>query len=224
MFYQLYRAAKRIPGIGALADMVLRTTRNIFWSLRPAPSTSLVVLPEDYIAFVESHILDDVFTLVEVGAGDGRVLRQLAARFPAAHFIGVDIQRAAVAEGSRHIAEYGIDNVELVCASCLEDTLSWSCDYLISRTALIYLNRREIELFLRKRLPEVRQALLLQEVVSLNTDTHASHFFAHPLGTLAEAAGQGAFTASTRLVDYGPWRRGNCWSGAEVIIRRIKAT
>jgi len=220
MLYQIYRASKRVPGIRALTNVGLRLTRNVFWSLRPAPSVAAVELPNDYIAFVEAGISDEIFTLIEVGAGDGRVLRELAARYPAARFIGVDIQKAAVNEGNRYLAEHGIANVQLLCASCLEDTISWECDYLISRTALIYLNRQEIEKFLRKRLPQVRRALHLLEIVSLTEKTQVSHFFANPLGDLAAAAGGGAFAVSTRLVDCESWKMENLWSGAEVVIRR----
>jgi hypothetical protein len=220
MLYRTYRAAKRIPGIGRLANSLLRVTRNFFWSRRPASSPAGASLPEDYIAFVKTGISGEGFTLVEVGAGDGRVLTQLAALYPAARFIGVDIQKAAVAEGNRYIAEQGIANVTLFCASCLEDASPWDCDYLISRTALIYLNRQEMDVFLAKRLPQVRRKLLLQEIVSLTGKTEVSHFFAHPLGEMAERAGKSAFTASTRLVAYGPWKRENQWSGADVTIKR----
>lgn len=219
MLYRLYRVARRIPGVAALVNAMLRVARNLFWSLRPArPTSAAAPLPEDYIAFVEAGITEENFTLIEVGAGDGRVLRRLAARYPASRFLGVDIQKAAVAEGNRINAEQGIGNVTLVCASCLDDTIAWDCDYLISRAALIYLNRQEMDLFLVRRIPQVRNKLLLQEIVSLTGKTEVSHFFAHPLGAMAETA-SGDVVAETAPVPYAPWK-GEGWSGADVTVQR----
>lgn len=218
MLYRLYRAVRQIPFADAAVNGLLRRQRNLFWSLRPASVGHSV--SSDYLAFVESRIDGSSFTLIEVGAGDGRILGELAKRYPQSRLIGVDIQKAAIAEGKRRLAEEGLTNVKLVCSSCLNEEIDWECDYLISRTALIYLNRQEIELFLRKRLPKLGRAMLLHEIISLTGKAEVSHFFANPLGELVKDAGNGEFTVSTRLLDYPPWKNKDLWSGAELTIRR----
>ena len=76
---------------------------------------------------------------------------------------------------------------------------------------------------LRKRLPQVRRALLLQEIMSLTGKTEVSHFFANPLMDLALDAGGGQFSASVRLLDYAPWKQDSRWSGADITVRRMPA-
>ena len=125
-----------------------------------------------------------------------------------------------MAAGEAELQKQGIGNVRLVCASCLNDTLDWNCDYLVSRTALIYLNHREMEAFLQKRLPLVRRKMLLEEIVSLTGRTESSHFFAHPLGIMAQAVGEGRFVPFQTLLDYPPWKRAGFWSGATIVVAR----
>lgn len=220
MLHRLYRAIKQIPILGPPVNGVLRLGRRVFWSLRPAAKADSP-LPEAYLAFLKAHLDAGPFVLVEVGAGDGRILRELARRYPTSRFVGVDIQKAAVAGGKRLLAKEGITNVDLVCSSCLEDAIDWNCDYIVSRTALIYLNRSEIEMFLDKRLPQVQRAVLLQEITSTTGKTEVSHFFANPLAELARHIGGEAFSVSTHILDYGPWRQTGRWSGAEIVIRRV---
>ena len=221
IFYAIYRAAKRVPGVALAVNAGLRTARNIFWSHRPMAQTPDGQLPESYISFVASEIQGGDFTLIEVGAGEGRVLRHLARLFPSAKFIGIDIQKAAVLSGNAKIAEQGVANVRLLCKSCLDEDVDWNCDYLISRTALIYLNRQEVETFLGRRLPQVRRKFLLQEIVSLSETTGVSHFFANPISALAQRISGGKFTSRMELLDYAPWKRDGHWSGANIVLKRM---
>lgn len=222
MLYRLYRACKRLPFVGTVMNAILRRGRNQFWSWRGISATNEKP-PADYLAFVESGLADGPFTLIEIGSGDGRMLRELASRHPKAYFIGIDIHKAAVEIGNRILAKRGITNVELLCTSCLGDAFDWNCDYVISRTALIYLNRSEIETFFRKWLPHVRRALLLQEITSVTGKTGLSHFFANPLVKVAESFCANDFSISERLLDYPPWKREEQWCGADIVIRRISS-
>jgi hypothetical protein len=211
---------KRVPGLAIIVNTGLRVARGVFWSYRPAPDTADTRVPWEYISFLESEIAGDVFTFVEVGAGDGRVLRHLATRYPRARFIGLDIQKAAVAQGMEFLKGRGLTNVELIRASGIDEGVVLDCDYLASRAALIYLNRREISTFFRIWLPRIRRELLLQEIVSLTNRTESSYFFAHPLPLLAEEAGGDAYAAHVQLLDYAPWKQEGRWSGADIVIHR----
>jgi cyclopropane fatty-acyl-phospholipid synthase-like methyltransferase len=226
MLYRLYQLARAIPGVGAVFNALLRRSRSFFWKYRPTPSKSEGGAPfhqKLFSAFIESHIDDDAFVLVEVGSGNGSLLRELATRYPQGKFIGVDIRKAAVAAGNAYLAEHGIENVHLICASCLDDALPWECDYLVSQASLIYLDRQEIELFLRKRLYKTRKKALLREIISVTGKTEVTHFFAHPLQDIARHS-DNAFDVSVSLSDYEPLKRANHWSGADIVITRKQPT
>lgn len=218
LIHGIYRSMKRISVLKNALDWMLRNSRNYFWSLRPAPAPAQ--LPEDFVDFIKSGLGEEPFTLVEVGCGDGRVLRHLAQQFPRSRFVGVDIQKAAVAHGTSLAASEGLSNVALHCATCLDDTVPWDCDYLISRTALIYLNSEETRTFLNARLPHVRRKLLLQEIISQTGKEERSHFFAQPLPALIAAEAPDQFTVTATLLDYAPWKQDPAWSGANLIATR----
>jgi hypothetical protein len=215
------RVLRRIPVIRDLANYGLRATRNLFWAYRPAPSGSGASLPEAFLSFVRASLagMRPDFTLVETGCGDGRALRALAHDFPAAKFIGIDLQKAAVVAGNEQVSREGLHNVDLQVGSFL-DPIGLDCDVLISRTALIYLNEDEIRTFLRMRLPRIRGKLLLHEIISLTKQAGFSHFFAHPIPQLVETCGEGRFGAVVSVMDYEPWRKDGVWSGAEMVFTR----
>jgi SAM-dependent methyltransferase len=212
--------ARGIPLLANAVNLGLRIGRNAFWARRAAPSVD--ELPYEFLAFLKRQLVDagTGFTLVEVGCGDGRVLRELARCHPTANFVGVDIQKAAVKRGQELAAQHGLGNVRFYCASCLDDTVPWACDYLVSRTALIYLNRQELEVFLSKRLPLVRRSVLAHEIISLGESTGVSHFYANPIAIMAERCLTVRFKASVTLLDYTPWKNGQEWSGAELVLNR----
>jgi trans-aconitate methyltransferase len=201
----------------------MRAGRKLFWSLRPASMANSTTVPVEFIALVTEWIPDVTvpFRLVEVGCGDGRVLRCLAKRYPQAQFRGIDLQRAAISLGTKSLATSGHDTpmVQLVCGSCLDDGISLGCDYLISRAALIYLNQDEIRTFLRKRLPQIGKGGILQEVVSTTGRTERSHFYAHPLAELIEEIAPGQFTLTQVVLGYGPWKSEK-WTGVNLILIR----
>jgi hypothetical protein len=147
------------------------------------------------------------------------VLCALAVEHPSAHFIGIDLQKAAVGKGRARIAREGLKNVDLQVGSFL-DKIGTDCDFLISRAALIYLNEEEYMQFLRMRLPRLRQKVLLHEIISTNGRTGFSHFFAHPVPEFVERCSEGHFDAEVSLLDYGPWRNEGAWSGAEMVFTR----
>lgn len=193
--YRVFRATRRLPVLKEATDFAIRAGRKLFWSLRPANTAQFDSVPADYLSAVTAQIAGgpDAFTLIEVGCGDGRTL----ARFAAA----------------------GMEGVKLICSSCLDDGVLWQCDYMISRTALIYLNREEMEIFLCKRLPQIAKRAIFQEIVSTTGKTEHSHFYAHPLAKMAEEAAPGVFGVSEEFFDYPPWK-GAKWSGANIVLTR----
>ena len=218
---RLHRILRRIPFLGTGINHGLRLCRNLFWSHRPISGEAASPLPEEYLNFVAKHLAGDSFpfTLVEVGCGDGRVLRKLAVLFPNATFFGIDLQKAAIKKGMEELARQKIGNVQLAIASCLE-SISLECDFMISRASIIYLDRHELNVFLRKRLPEIRQKLLMHEIISLTSQTQFTHFFAHPIPELVRANGNDLFDSHVKLLSYGPWKNGSIWSGAELVFTR----
>ena len=180
-------------------------------------------MPTEFLSFVTEQLsgVSAVFKLIEVGCGDGRVLRHLAEHFPTAHFVGIDLQKAAVDLGNTILARSGagLGNVQLVCGYCLDDDISWQCDFLISGTALIYLDRGEIRTFLRKRLPQIGRKAILQEIVSTTGETERSHFYANPLADLIEEIAPGQFELTQETLDYAPWK-GEKWTGTNLVAKR----
>jgi len=222
--YRFYRLVKQLPGVGPLINMLLRLARSLFWKYRPV-GVLQDEPPEEFLRFISDHLNDrSEFTLIEVGAGDGRTLRRLALQYPAARFIGIDIQRAAVLAGIARASALGIKNIDLKCVSCLDDTIEWACDFLISRTSLIYLSREQTEEFFRKRIPKIRQGMLFEEIISLTGQTQRSHFFAHPLPEIIERFSEGNFLANVTFLDYIPWKAESRWSGAKLSFTRIDAS
>lgn len=219
--YRVFRATRRLPVLKEATDFAIRAGRKLFWSLRPANTAQFDSVPADYLSAVTAQIAGgpDAFTLIEVGCGDGRTLARFAEGFTHAHFIGVDIQKSAVELGNARFAAAGMEGVKLICSSCLDDGVLWQCDYMISRTALIYLNREEMEIFLCKRLPQIAKRAIFQEIVSTTGKTEHSHFYAHPLAKMVEEAAPGVFGVSEEFLDYPPWK-GAKWSGANIVLTR----
>jgi len=180
-------------------------------------------IPSDYVALVLATIdhATPEFELIEVGCGDGRILRRLAKEFPRAHFTGIDLQISAVELGNKYLSTSSEPEarVELICGSCLDDGFGLSCDYLISRTALIYLDDEEIKTFLSRLLPKLRRRAIFQELVSTTGKTERSHFFAHPLSALIEEIAPGRFEIRQYDIAYAPWKGWN-WTGASLIVTR----
>jgi len=227
IIYRTFRATRRLPLLKELADFLLRSGRNYFWSLRPASMAQTELVPTEFLSVVVEGVsgAQVPFKLIEVGCGDGRVLRRLAERFPSAHFVGIDLQKAAIDVGNKHLARSGVSrgNVQLVCGSCLGDDISWECDFLISRTALIYLDHEEIETFLRKRLPQIGRQAILQEIVSTTGKTERSHFYAHPIADLIEVIAPGQFKLTQEVLAYEPWRSER-WTGANLFVTRVRTS
>lgn len=223
VLHKVFRATRRLPLLRNAADFVMRMGRNYFWSLRPAYMASSPVVPADFLTLIIEKIpaTPPTFRLVEVGCGDGRVLRCLAGRYPQAQFRGIDLQKAAIEYGNKSLAVQCHDTpkIQLVCGSCLDDGISLECDYLISRAALIYLNQDEIRIFLRKRLAQIGKGGILQEVVSTTGRTEYSHFYAHPLVELIEEIAPGQFTLTQDVLGYGPWKSEK-WTGVNLILVR----
>lgn len=53
--------------------------------------------------------------VLELGCASGGNLMPLAARFPGARFVGVDLSARQVSDGNRRIATFGLRNIELIC-------------------------------------------------------------------------------------------------------------
>lgn len=221
ILHTAYRATRQLPLLRNTSNLVMRAGRNLFWSLRPAYMAGSSAVPADYVSLIVEHIADASaeFKLIEVGCGDGRVLKHLAEQFPLAQFVGVDLQKAAIELGNKSLSE---PKVQLIVGSCLDNSISMQCEYLISRAALIYLDSEEIKSFLRKRLPQVAKRAILQELVSTTGKTEYSHFFAHPLAELVEEIAPCLFDVSQHILPYEPWK-GQKWTGANVVISRKSA-
>jgi hypothetical protein len=217
-----FHTMRRLPVLGAAADFIIREGRNIFWARRGVNKSQIGEVPKDFLNLLVSELQSPpTFALLEIGAGDGRVLRCLSRLYPAATFTGIDLQKAAVAFGIGQIdRDAPSRNVRLVLGSCLDPAISEPCDYLVSRTSLIYLNDAEIRAFLRLYLPKVRKKLVLQEVVSTSGMMERSHYFAHPLAALIRDIGGEAFAVTEKTLDHGPWK-GVAWTGANIIATRI---
>ena len=72
--------------------------------------------------------------VLEVGAGNGMNLLAMAAALPDAHFVGIDIEPEAIAEGRRWAAASALDNVDLRVLDLLDaaDALDGGFDYIIA--------------------------------------------------------------------------------------------
>lgn len=221
LIHKIFRATRRFPPLQWTVNYLLRLTRRIFWKMRPAYMATSSLIPKDYLELILENIDTPSFILVEAGCGDGRVLLRLAESYPQSHFIGVDLQKSAIALGRKELEARNAP-VRLICGSYLDASEPLACDYLISRAALIYLDQEEIVRFFRIRLPDVKKALILQEIVSTTSHTECSHFFAHPLGTILKKLGGDSFVVTETSLDYPPWK-GARWTGANVIARRVKA-
>ncbi len=70
--------------------------------------------------------------VLELGCASGGNIVPLAERWPEARFVGIDLSERQIDEGHRIIAETGLSNVELRCASILDVDASWGrFDYVV---------------------------------------------------------------------------------------------
>ena len=218
----IFRLMRRLPILRGLAEFAMLRGRNVIWYLRPVDKTHAGEIPTDFLELVETRLAGThAPSVVEIGAGDGRVLRQLARNHPAGQFNGIDLQKAAVEFGNARAESEGLSGrVKIFQGSCLDSKNIPPCDYLISRTALVYLNSAEIRTFLRQVMPRVRRGFILQEVVSSTAQTEFSHFFAHPLASMIAESGGEEFVVTQQVLDYPPWK-GPAWTGANVVALRV---
>ena len=70
--------------------------------------------------------------VLELGCASGGNLIPLAARFPAAHFVGLDLSARQIGDGNRRIAAFGLSNIELRSGDIAAvDVAPASFDYVI---------------------------------------------------------------------------------------------
>lgn len=88
--------------------------------------------------------------VLELGCAAGGNLIPLAARFPAARFLGVDLARRHIADARRRAGELGLDNIEFQQADLIELPLSGErFDYVICHGVFSWVPRAAQDAILR---------------------------------------------------------------------------
>ncbi len=64
---------------------------------------------------VERYLLPDATRVLDVGCADGALTLAMAARHPAVHFLGIDLDAAFVAQAQAHARQLAMPNVEFRC-------------------------------------------------------------------------------------------------------------
>lgn len=81
-------------------------------------------------------------SVLELGCGDGSNLIPMAATFPEARFLGIDLSSRRVADGRRTIEALGLSNIELRCGDILDPGLvAGTFDYTIAHGLLSWVPR-----------------------------------------------------------------------------------
>ena len=191
----------------------------MFWKFRKFENEGQI--DSFYLDFLQKNIdtnLPDQH-IIEVGCSDGYTLGQFANQLPTWKFTGIDLQTQAIETA---LEKYkNMPNMDFICKSILDDTIEWDCDYLLSRTTLIYLNYDEIKLFFQRTLPKIKSKLLLIEVISVSDKTENLHYFAHPIKSIFEQSDfMNEFTIDIELLDYEHWISDGAAGAAVSIVRK----
>lgn len=85
--------------------------------------------------------------MLEIGCGAGPNLILLSRVFPSAHFFGIDINAAAIAEGKKWIAQIGLNNISLFKgrADDIKKLPDKSMDCVFSDATLMYIGPDKIQ-------------------------------------------------------------------------------
>jgi SAM-dependent methyltransferase/methyltransferase-like protein len=110
-------------GLGDIAATIARTSLSydlLPYASNPFPTTQ----PARLAAIARLFALDPApvgaARVLELGCAAGGNIVPLAARHPGAQFLGVDVSNAQVAAGRARIAQLGLANIDLRCASFTE--------------------------------------------------------------------------------------------------------
>lgn len=222
MIRSVHGFVRRSPRVAAIVYAGFRGLRRVFWRLRPA-SADPDAIPVRFVAFVAANLPDGPFALAEIGCGSGAALLELAKRFPQGRFVGVDLQSAAIRKARRAALRSGLANAEFVQSDLLSFCAKLNEGYIACRTALMYLNEKEIRRFFASAQRSGVMKILIHDVQSTSGRTIRTHYFAHPYPELfAELGLTVDFDVSIRPLEYAPWIGAN-HVGVEIsMVRRIQ--
>lgn len=99
-----------------ISDLLLRWGRRLYWRFdwrRENYDDSMSVPSEILLRKLLVDIRKDIEVVIEIGCGEGSMLRCLAREYPDLGFVGFDIQNRAIKEAVSKSAEH--TNIEFVC-------------------------------------------------------------------------------------------------------------
>lgn len=100
-----------------------------------------------YIDFIEDFIQKrKLKSIVDLGCGDFRIMKQIVDKNTNIHFIGIDIVPQLIAYNKK---KFGSDRVEFVCLDAITDELPKG-ELVVVRQVLQHLSNSQIQLILKK--------------------------------------------------------------------------
>ncbi len=118
-----------------IASIVARTSRSydaLPYISDPFPNTHPSLIAAIARLFKIDAVPPSQARVLELGCASGGNIIPLAARYPRASFVGVDLSSAQVAAGQARIARLGLSNIELRCQSFTDFfSRDGSFDYII---------------------------------------------------------------------------------------------
>ncbi len=217
----LYQFYKNLKGsfLGPLVMLPLRKCRVLFWKYRPS-AYKIESISSDFLNFVQSEIQGKNFKLIEIGCNSGNTLFALKKAFPDSSFAGIDLNIEAIKQAKQYIELHQLPQMNIFQSHLIDPKVDYECDYLISRTVLIYLNEVELKKFLSLILKKIRKKILLQEIISKDHSTIKTSYFAHPLPQLIKAIPFSKdFNLTVLPLSYGPWSSRD-HQGANLVLSR----
>lgn len=119
-------------------------------------------------------------SILEVGCGQGHILRLLAKEFPKVKITAIDINSNVLFNTKNNLEKEGITNIKLSVGKA--ENLKFdsnSFDVVLSAAVLIYVDRFNISLAFSEMNRVARKAILLEEWHSENTTAFGDKDFGH---------------------------------------------
>ena len=133
-----------------------------------------------FAKYLKKKIRIKKFSLLEIGCGEGNLIKYLGNYFPLSKLVGYDLNDYGVNEARKN----KIKNTKFYTKDINKVKLIKGFDFIVSKASLIYLDETEIEIFLKTLLSSDFKKCFFLELGTNNKICKKTSFFAHNYSNL----------------------------------------
>ena len=133
-----------------------------------------------FAQYLKKKIKIKKFSLLEIGCGEGNLLKYLSNYFPSSKLVGYDLNDYGIKDARKN----KIRNVKFYTKDINKVKKISGFDFIVSKASLIYLDETEIEKFIKTLLSSNFKKCFFLELGTSNKVCKKTSFFAHNYSNL----------------------------------------